>query len=52
MIFRHELVVFDLDGTLINSLPDISAAANKMLSKFGKAGHAVDEYKLFVGNGF
>lgn len=51
MIFRHELVVFDLDGTLINSLPDISAAANKMLSQFGKAGHAVDEYKFFVGNG-
>lgn len=51
MIFRHELVVFDLDGTLINSLPDISAAANKMLSKYGKSVHTVDEYKFFVGNG-
>lgn len=51
MIFRHEIVIFDLDGTLINSLPDISAAANKMLSKYGKSAHTVDEYKFFVGNG-
>ncbi len=51
MIFRHKLVVFDLDGTLINSLPDISAAANKMLSQYGKSAHTVDEYKFFVGNG-
>lgn len=51
MIFRHELVIFDLDGTLINSLPDISAAANKTLSKYGKSAHTVDEYAFFVGNG-
>lgn len=48
---HHKIVIFDLDGTLINSLPDISAAGNKMLQKYGKASHTIDEYKYFVGNG-
>ncbi len=48
---KHKIVIFDLDGTLINSLPDISAAGNKMLQKYGKASHTVEEYKYFVGNG-
>ncbi|MDO4203295.1 MAG: HAD-IIIA family hydrolase [Selenomonadaceae bacterium] len=51
MINRHKLIVFDLDGTLINSLPDISAAANKMLAVYGRPAHSVEEYKYFVGNG-
>lgn len=44
-------VIFDLDGTLINSLPDISAAMNRSLAKFGLPGFAEDEYKYKVGNG-
>ena len=51
MEFRHKLVVFDLDGTLINSLPDISAAGNKMLAGYGRKPHTIEEYKYFVGNG-
>lgn len=51
MELRHELIVFDLDGTLINSLPDISAAANKTLAVYGKPPHIIEEYKYFVGNG-
>lgn len=44
-------VVFDLDGTLINSLPDISAAMNRSLRKFGLPEIEEDAYKFKVGNG-
>ena len=44
-------VIFDLDGTLINSLPDISAAMNRSLAKFGLPGHEENSYKYKVGNG-
>ncbi|MBQ9262766.1 MAG: HAD family hydrolase [Clostridia bacterium] len=44
-------VIFDLDGTLINSLPDISAAMNRSLAKFGLPGFEENAYKYKVGNG-
>lgn len=44
-------VVFDLDGTLINSLPDIAAAMNKALLAHGLPVHPQDAYKRFTGDG-
>lgn len=44
-------IIFDLDGTLINSLPDISASMNRSLAKFGLPGFEENEYKYKVGNG-
>lgn len=44
-------VIFDLDGTLINSLPDIAAAMNRALEKSGLPGYAEEAYKYKVGNG-
>ncbi len=44
-------VVFDLDGTLINSLPDISAAMNRALKLQGLPTHPEDAYKAFTGDG-
>ncbi len=44
-------VIFDLDGTLVNSLPDISASMNRALKKAGLPTFTVDEYKYKVGNG-
>lgn len=44
-------VLFDLDGTLINSVADLAAAANYALRQAGYAEHSVEEYKYFVGNG-
>lgn len=44
-------VVFDLDGTLIDSLPDIAAAMNKALSVHGLPVHPQDAYKRFTGDG-
>ena len=44
-------VIFDLDGTLVNSLPDISAAMNRSLKAFGLPEFDMDAYKYKVGNG-
>lgn len=43
--------IFDLDGTLINSLPDIAAAMNRSLAACGLPGFPVEDYRLKVGNG-
>ncbi|MBR5231092.1 MAG: HAD family hydrolase [Clostridia bacterium] len=44
-------VLFDLDGTLINSLPDISGAMNVALNHHGLPVHAEAAYAYMVGNG-
>ncbi len=44
-------VVFDLDGTLLDSLEDIADAANAILSAQGFATHDVKAYRYFVGDG-
>lgn len=44
-------VLFDLDGTLVNSLSDLAAATNKALQKNGFVQHRVEEFKYFVGDG-
>lgn len=44
-------VIFDLDGTLVNSLPDIAAAMNRTLEKFSLPVHEVELYKYMVGGG-
>ena len=45
------LVIFDLDGTLLNTLDDLSAAANYALAACGFPARTVDECRQFVGNG-
>jgi len=45
------MVVFDLDGTLINSLGDLSAAVDHAMAGKGFPGHTEEEYQLMVGNG-
>ncbi len=44
-------VVFDLDGTLLNTIPDIAGAMNRVLAQHGLPVHPDDAYKLFTGNG-
>lgn len=46
-----QAVIFDLDGTLVNSLPDIAAAMNRSLRRFGLPEWPEDAYKFKVGNG-
>jgi len=43
--------IFDLDGTLINSLTDIALSMNKALEKLGYPTHEVQKYIDFIGSG-
>ncbi|WP_124098563.1 HAD-IA family hydrolase [Ruminococcus sp. Marseille-P6503] len=45
------LVIFDLDGTLINSIYDLADAVNGALADLGYPAHEVEKYYHFVGNG-
>ena len=47
----QKFVVFDLDGTLLNTLPDIAGAMNRVLNRFGLPGHPEESFKRFTGNG-
>lgn len=47
----HEAVVFDFDGTLVDSLQDIAAATNRVLVQRGFPPHPLDAYRYFVGDG-
>lgn len=46
-----KLAVFDLDGTLVNSLTDLALSVNKGLKAVGLSEHPIEKYKTFVGNG-
>lgn len=43
--------IFDLDGTLLNTLTDLSTGVNLALRKYGYPERTVDEVRQFVGNG-
>lgn len=45
------LVIFDLDGTLLNTIDDLGAACNHALLKLGYPTHALLSYPMMVGNG-
>ncbi len=45
------LIIFDLDGTLLNSVADLAAASNHALEKCGFPIHSPEAYPYFVGNG-
>jgi phosphoglycolate phosphatase len=44
-------VIFDLDGTLLNSIKGIADAMNLLLEELGYPIHAIDRYRYFVGDG-
>ena len=48
---NYKAVIFDLDGTLVDSLADLANSANEMLSGYGFPTHTLDEYRYLVGNG-
>lgn len=45
-------VIFDLDGTLLDTIADIGGACNHMLACNGYPPHPIKEYRKMVGNGF
>ena len=48
---RIKAVVFDLDGTLLDTIADLTGAINRSLAACGLPTHTVDECRGFVGGG-
>ena len=48
---KYELAVFDMDGTILNTLDDLTDATNHALRTFGYPEHTIEEVRFFVGNG-
>lgn len=46
-----KLAIFDLDGTLLDTIADLAAATNFALAHYGLPTHKEEEYKFFVGDG-
>ncbi|MGL5636074.1 MAG: HAD family hydrolase [Bacteroidales bacterium] len=46
-----KLVIFDLDGTLLNTIEDLAVSTNYALTKHGFPEHPISAYNFFVGNG-
>lgn len=48
---RYDAVIFDLDGTLLDTLADLTNAANAAAGRYGFRSYTLDEIRGFVGNG-
>jgi phosphoglycolate phosphatase len=50
-LMAYKAIIFDLDGTLLNTLEDLTNSMNRVLTKEGFPIHPLDAYRYFVGNG-
>lgn len=50
-IMDKQLLIFDFDGTLIDSVPDLADATNAMLTTLGKTPYPLETIRNWVGNG-
>lgn len=48
---KYSVYVFDLDGTLLDTLGDLAASVNYALRTHGMPEHSIDDVRCFVGNG-
>jgi phosphoglycolate phosphatase len=48
---RYKAIIFDLDGTLLDTLVDLAESGNRVLAAAGMPVHPVDRYRYFVGEG-
>ena len=48
---HYKAILFDLDGTLLDTLEDLATAANRALGTLGLPAHPTDAYRVFVGDG-
>jgi phosphoglycolate phosphatase len=46
-----KLVMFDLDGTLVDSVPDLAAAVDSMLLTLGRPPVGIEAVRIWIGNG-
>lgn len=49
---RYKGVIFDLDGTLLDTLSDLANSVNEVLAGYGYPTHTKDAYRLKIGRGF
>jgi len=49
---NYKAVIFDLDGTLLDTLEDIARSLNRVLLRAGLPAHGVATYRSFIGYGF
>jgi phosphoglycolate phosphatase len=47
----YKLIIFDLDGTLLDTIEDLANSVNYALEKFNFPIHKTDDYRFFIGNG-
>ena len=48
---KFDAIIFDLDGTLLNTLFDLKESTNFVLGKYGYPERTIEEVRMFVGNG-
>ena len=48
---KYNIYIFDLDGTLLDTLGDLAASTNYALRTHGMPEHSIDDVRRFVGNG-
>lgn len=48
---KYHIYIFDLDGTLLDTLQDLAASVNYSLRQYGLPEHSIDDIRRFVGNG-
>ena len=48
---KYQAVLFDLDGTLLDTVQDLADSVNTVLRRFGFPEHGTESYKYFVGDG-
>ena len=49
--YKYKCVLFDLDGTLLDTLPDLAGAVNYALRTHGRPERTIDEIRRFISNG-
>ena len=49
---RFKGIIFDLDGTVLNTLKDLADSVNTALEQYGLPGHETEDYRYMVGKGF
>lgn len=47
----YRAIIFDLDGTLVDTLTDLGNAMNMALADFALTGHSIESYRQMIGNG-
>ncbi|MBR6727818.1 MAG: HAD hydrolase-like protein, partial [Clostridia bacterium] len=48
---KYKLALFDMDGTILDTLEDLTDATNVIMEQYGYPTHSIDAVRTFVGNG-